>query len=411
MKLALLGIDEAIVSLAKAAMRTGHDQIVMVDALADRAREISAIAPNAKLVADWEAMLDTTQVDAVLIAADQSTMRIEQLRRLIQAGIPVLVAHPVSLSMLECYELEMIRGETQSVVLPYLPARWHPAVADICVMVDEAAASVIGSVEQVIFERFMADRSRQAVLEQFARDADLLQFIAGDATKLHALGSATGGALAGPYPNLGVQVTSGNGLVCRWNVAPVEERPCGQLILVGAKGKAILSMPDDHTPWRLTTRTTRESTADDFPEWDPAATALEKFAVARDGNEVDPSWSEAARTVELAETIDMSLKRGRTIDLHHEEFSDIGTFKGTMASTGCALLLAGLFLVVLVAIADVIAAQAGWNQLAGVLHQWPFLLLGVFGSFLLLQLLLLVGKPRQQSQQAVGNEDGSAGKV
>ncbi len=107
----------------------------------------------------------------------------------------------------------------------------------------------------------------------------------------------------------------------------------------------------------------------------------------------------------------MSLKRGRTIDLHHEEFSDIGTFKGTMASAGCALLMAGLMLVVLVAVADVVAAQAGWNRLAGIFHQWPYLLLGVFGVFLLLQLLLLIGAPRQQSQQPTSDDDDGDGKV
>jgi hypothetical protein len=266
-------------------------------------------------------------------------------------------------------------------------------------------------VEQVLFERFLPDRNREIVLRQFARDADLLQFVAGDATKLHALGSVSGSTAAGPYANLAVQLTCENGLVGRWTVSPVEDQPGARVTLVGAKGKAILSMPQQNAPWRLETRTAGQSTSDEYPEWDPAATALEKLAAARDGAVVDPTWNEAARTVELAETIDMSLKRGRTIDLHHEEFSDIGTFKGTMASAGCALLMGGVLLVVLVAIADVVAAQAGWNRLAGVFHQWPFLLLGVFGGFLLLQLLLLIGKPRQQSQQTVADEDAGGGKV
>jgi predicted dehydrogenase len=383
----------------------------MIDATASRAPEAKAIAPNARLVADWESVLDTDQVDAVIVAADQSTLRIEQLRRLIQAGIAVIVSHPVSLSMLECYELDMIRNETQSVVLPYLPARWHPAAEDLGAIVDEGASSTVGAVEQVLFERFLPDRNREIVLRQFARDADLLQFVAGDATKLHALGSVSGSTAAGPYANLAVQLTCENGLVGRWTVSPVEDQPGARVTLVGAKGKAILSMPQQNAPWRLETRTAGQSTSDEYPEWDPAATALEKLAAARDGAVVDPTWNEAARTVELAETIDMSLKRGRTIDLHHEEFSDIGTFKGTMASAGCALLMGGVLLVVLVAIADVVAAQAGWNRLAGVFHQWPFLLLGVFGGFLLLQLLLLIGKPRQQSQQTVADEDAGGGKV
>ena len=71
-----------------------------------------------------------------------------------------------------------------------------------------------------------------------------------------------------------------------------------------------------------------------------------------------------SRTVELAETIDTSLARGRTIDLHREDFTDIGTFKGTMTSLGCGLLMVGLALTVFVAVAGGVAAQMGWNQLA-----------------------------------------------
>ncbi len=123
------------------------------------------------------------------------------------------------------------------------------------------------------------------------------------------------------------------------------------------------------------------------------AVALEKLAAARAGQEVDPTWAEAARTVELAETIDTSLARGRTIDLHREEFTDIGTFKGTMASLGCGLLMAGLALVVFVAMVRVLAVQAGWNGVVQILDFWPYLLLAVLGIFLVLQLLVLIGKP------------------
>ncbi len=85
--------------------------------------------------------------------------------------------------------------------------------------------------------------------------------------------------------------------------------------------------------------------------------------------------------------------RGRTIDLHREEFTDIGTFKGTMASLGCGLLMAGLALVVFVAMFRVLAVQAGWNGVVQILDFWPYLLLAVLGIFLVLQLLVLIGKP------------------
>ncbi len=64
-----------------------------------------------------------------------------------------------------------------------------------------------------------------------------------------------------------------------------------------------------------------------------------------------------------------------------------------MASLGCGLLIAGLVLVVLVAMVRVLAVQAGWNGLVQILDFWPYFLLAVLGIFLVLQSLVLIGKP------------------
>jgi predicted dehydrogenase len=306
--------------------------------------------------------------------------------------MPVVVSHPVSLSMLEAYELDMIRNETHSIVLPYLPGRWHPAAAEIGAMVADPSTSPIGNVEQIIFERYTQKRDREDVLKQFSRDVDLLQFIAGDANKLHALGSTSGGS---PYGNLTVQTTSETGSVCRWTVSPAHDFVGGKLTLIGAAGRAVLRIPEGSDQWSLEIQTSGPSTPKNFSGWDSATAALRLLSAAMDGQTTEPTWTEAARTVELAETIDRSLKRGRTIDLHHEEFTDIGTFKGTMTSVGCAILMCGLVLVVCVAVAHLVAVQAGWNLLADWLGYWPYLLLGVIGFYLLLQPLALLGKPRE----------------
>lgn len=399
----MLGVDDATLALAAAAMRGGHDEIALIDATASRAAEAKAIAGNARPMTNWENALDTSSLDAVLVAADQpmgepSNIRVEQLRRLIQAGMPLIVSHPISLSMLECYELEMIREESHSVVLPYLPAQWHPAAIQLQSLVEQDDSAEIGSIEQIVFERFLPVRNRETVLRQFAMDADLLQFVAGPATKLHALGTEAGKS-AGPYLNLTVQMTSARGLVCRWSVSPAEAGSGSRLTVIGAHGKAVMQMPD-RGAWQLEVRGT--SNMED-PHWDPAAMALEKLAAAMQSEQTEPTWAQASRTVELAETIDRSLAKGRTIDLHQEEFTDIGTFKGTMTSIGCGLLVAGLVLVVVVALLHLLAVQAGWGKLANLLDHWPILLLVVCGLYLLLQPLAFIGRPRQ-TQDKGGNE-------
>jgi len=408
MRLALLGVDDQMLAVSVAAARGQEDQIVLIDALATRASEAAAIAPNAQLITQWEVMLDDRGIDAVLLAADEAEQRVEQLRRFLQVqrGIPILVSHPLSLSMLDCFELEMIRKETTSMVLAYTPARWHPAAAELGTILDAEGSSSIAAVEQIVFERFLPQRGREDVLRQFARDADLVQFIAGSATKLHALGS-TAGERPSPYTNLAVQMTCSEGLVCRWTVAPVEAQAGGRVTLVGAHGKAILWMPEADDAWRLELRTADGSSVQEYPTWKAPETALEMLSLATVDVETESNWNDAARAVELADAIDRSLAKGRTIDLHNEEFSDVGTFKGTMASAGCGLLAVGLVLVVVVALIHTLAAQAGWNRLARMLDGWPYLVLVVLGIFLLLQLLVFVGKGADRSGGEVDKPDGS----
>jgi hypothetical protein len=79
--------------------------------------------------------------------------------------------------------------------------------------------------------------------------------------------------------------------------------------------------------------------------------------------------------------------------LHNEDFTDIGTFKGTMTSLGCGLLLAGLCLLVAVGIVEVVARKAGFAKLADALRSWPYWLVGFLIVFLLLQLVLKLAGP------------------
>jgi predicted dehydrogenase len=390
-RLAFLGADDVTVAIVAAANRTGHS-VVLASEIGLRASALKEILPELPLADDWEMLLDTSVLDAVIVAADQPALRIDQLRRLTQLSIPTLISHPLSLSMLDCYELDMIRRETVAIMLPYLPARWHPLAAQVRSAVLALGDSQIGAIEQVQFERFLVDRDRETVLRQFARDADLMQFVAGDATKLHALGSATADSA---YSTLNVQMTCLHGLVCRWSVAQAAGETGGRLTAVGARGKVVLRLSEHLDEWEAQWQTPTESAPRTGSLWDPAAIALEHLdAAIASGVTPEPTWSQASRTVELAETISTSLARGRTIDLHVEEFTDIGTFKGTMASLGCGLLMAGVFLAVVALMVRTLAVQAGWQRLVDILDFWPYVLLGMLAIYLVLQIFVLIGKPK-----------------
>ena len=341
--------------------------------------------------AEWESLLAGKQVDAVLVAreSDEEARADQRFCKLIQDGVPLLVAHPVVDSMLLYYELDMIRRESQSVVLPHLLWRWHPAAHHLAALVEQGAESPIGAVGQAIFERATHDRDKRSVLTHFARDVDLIRFACCDPRRLAALGE-----LDHPetYANLGVQMSAENGMGVRWSVGPVEEAEGGRLTMIGAGGKAVLHMPEG-AAWRWEVRRDGLTDVEEFVNWDGPTAALQELAAAIARAQDHGDWNDAARSVELAEAIDRSLKRGRAIELHNEDFTDIGTFKGTMTSLGCAMLFGILFLLGGVAIVGAMLRQAGGNKWGDALKAWPYWLAGLLIVFLLGQFVLKLAAP------------------
>src|SRR6185295_14843421 len=135
MKLAILGADPTTVDLARAAMASGMhtiDWVCEIEPDSPSAGELRSVARTARPAEQWESFLDLTLIDAVIVGrASDEDRRIEQLRKLIQVAMPVIVSHPVADSMLIYYELDMIRREGGAIVLPYLPGRLHPAIQQL----------------------------------------------------------------------------------------------------------------------------------------------------------------------------------------------------------------------------------------------------------------------------------------
>jgi hypothetical protein len=97
--------------------------------------------------------------------------------------------------------------------------------------------------------------------------------------------------------------------------------------------------------------------------------------------------------------------KGRSVDLHREEFSEIGTFRGTMASLGCGLVLLGLFVLVLATLVGGIAREFGWEFGKRVAGAWPGIVLATLTVFLALQLVpLLIGAEQGRPPPAGGDE-------
>jgi predicted dehydrogenase len=383
MRLGIFGTDERTAAVAAAAAARGDD-----------------LVPERAAPGGWETFLDPAACDAVLVApAGHDPGRAEAVRTLVQAGRPLLVAQPLELSMLWAWELEMIRRDAGGPLVPVLPERRHPLVLRLQRVIEAALAGSgpLGAVESLVLERRQADRSRVAVLASLARDADLVRVLAGEPGRLSALGAA---ADADIWNSLTVGFNGPTNLPVRWEVAGGP--PGLDLALRCAEGTLVVGIPASWSePWTWSGPAGPEGPVV-FDAAREALAALDEAcergetATAESGGLPPASWADAARAIELAETVPRSLTKGRGIDLHQEEFSELGTFRGTMASLGCGIILAALVLVVLATLVGGIAHEFDWNLGGRLAGAWPAVALTVLGGFLVLQLLpLLVARPRR----------------
>ena len=112
------------------------------------------------------------------------------------------------------------------------------------------------------------------------------------------------------------------------------------------------------------------------------------------------TWDAATRAMEVVDAAELSLEKGRTMDVHQQQLTEQLAFRGTMAALGCGLLLVGFVALLLVTLLGG-AEGKGRPQL---LPSWPIALLAVLAFFLLLQLVpMLIAKKKPRAES--GNDD------
>lgn len=383
MKFGLLGNDGQMAGVVAAAVARGDEVVFACDVPAGTA----AVPPTAR-VAPWETLMDARGCDAVLVGgAAWNEARAEAVRKLVQAGRTLVLSQPLELSMLWAYEIDMIRKDSGARLIPCLPDRLHPFTARLRSEIEAGlGGGPLGAVETVDMTRRLVDRSRDSVLRHFARDADLVRVLVGEPQRLSTLGGGTESVWA----TLAVGLTGPTAVPVRWQVARGD--PAGLMItVVGSGGTCTVTIPENpEADWTWTTPTGRETCS-----FDRGAAILSVLdAGAAGGTGFGPAaWDDAARAIELAETVPRSVAKGRAVDLHQEEFSELGTFRGTMASLGCGLVLAGLFVLLVATLVGGVAREAGWGLGERIAGAWPVAVLTALGLFLALQLLPLLVAP------------------
>lgn len=396
MNFALLGCDHDTLQLATAIAHESAHAVVWAHDLADHEAALRAAAPGLLVAEHWEGLLGGTIADAVLVSrsADQE-LRAEQLRKLAQAGVTMIVSQPVVDSMLVYYELDMIRQEGRARMFPCLLERWHPAWPRLAGLIGSGDSGPLGTLEQVVIEHTSASRDKADVIGAFVRDMELAQPFCGLLNKVSAMTSSgvRTAAEAINYGTLSVQMSSSANLLVRWSVTASADERGRRFTFIGTRGRATLWAPHNGR-WKLESQSGGQAASDDFAKVNLAMAALPSLvrALKGDASLVEPAvagspprlpdWLDACRTMELADAAQHSIERGRTIELHYEAPTEHATFKGLMSGVGCLLLIAGLLVLVI--------ATTAVNAGVPLAQYWPYVLLAVLVAFLLLQLLRLV---------------------
>ncbi|MEX1224872.1 MAG: hypothetical protein WEA31_10035, partial [Pirellulales bacterium] len=387
MRFALLGIDDFTLPLARAIQASeGHElSLILAEGVDERLPGAAVRAAD-----EWELLLGGGEQDAVLVAAcrdisplgkpdSREQLRLEQVRRLAQAGVPMLVSHPITFNVLDAYEIEMLAAEQGTVVMPILPQR---------AMMGELLQTcrTLRGINHVSLERRLGPLSLVEALRLFAHDVDLLSELSGGVTKISAMGSWTErGAEPAPLSGaselrgLGAQLSGPAAARCQWSPqSPPPQAPLSQPssqapsplsgceMVVGSESGQVHFSCDEQGRYELHGG---ESSRQEHVSAQAAADVLlGQFvaAVAADAAgqtaaaEAGPRWTAAIRSLELTEGLVRSLRRDRTIEIRDDTASEVGAFKGTMASLGCGLLIGGLVLMVLTAVVAGVADRFGF---------------------------------------------------
>jgi hypothetical protein len=246
----------------------------------------------------------------------------------------------------------------------------------------------------------LEDTSRETALAHLARDVELLASVAGDIRRVTAIGPKSAEA---SFASLQVQMTASGPATLRWSVRGAPNTATGlELALIGERGEVTLkidenSAADGRAAWELETNSRDEQSRRTLEPYDPVRIAIEQLAAAvgeTDGQlrTAWSTWESATRAMEVVDAVDLSLEKGRSIDVFQQQLTERMAFRGTMAAFGCGLLLVGFMALVVITMLGGAERQGR----APLLPAWEVVLLAVLAFFLLLQVIpLLVHKARE----------------
>jgi predicted dehydrogenase len=301
----------------------------------------ATLAPDARRYGDFGELLANAQLDAVILGG-QIGERASRVRQVLQIGRHCVCMHPADTSPLFYHEAALIAQDHGSTLMPWLPARLHPACQ---ALVELCQSGILGATRFITIERTgPMPIDRYLLAASYAEAVDLLWFLGGDVAEISSTGDANAGRLVvhhrmtgGAAGEIRLQRTSEEDDY--WAVAIDTDRSATRLTFRnGFEGPATLRYTDQSRTHE------REYAAQGL-----AVSLLSEFRNAVHNQSHAIKWSDATRAAELADWAWYSLEKRRAVDIFHEERGELASFKGRMTSLGCGLIWITLLVVIVIA--------------------------------------------------------------
>ena len=382
MEIAVLGTDPAVLQLAEAALQRGDRVVWMSDVRPADTEGWAKFWPHVREESAWEGVLDPGLADITILGAGQCSpdARLERLQRLIADALPTVATFPISTNVLPYFSLDIVRQDAKCPLWHFNPV-CVPELNGLLAEWISNGHEFVGKIQHVAWQRLLPDARRQEVLGALAQDAESIAQAVGGITKVSALGPTVTDE---EFARLNVQLVGPAELPVQWSVASGTCAPSSSLTLVGQRGQIDVTLNSLEMQPRvdISSSEVRDVSEDRLEAEPPAIALLEKIErVLREQDSADHgTWHVATRAAEVADAVELSLQKGRMIEIHHQQLTEQLAFRGVMSALGCGLLLVGLFVILL-------AGVLGDTLNIPLIGLWPFALVALMVVFLLLQLV------------------------
>jgi predicted dehydrogenase len=301
--------------------------------------------PSARVATDLEELLLDRSVDCLVLAGPISS-RLERLRQAIAAARPCLCMMPLDLDAIAYHEAAMAADDQRVVIVPHLPGRLHPAWREF---VGHCRSASYGAMRLATLERTgPAPVSGRLIAETYAEAVDLVADLIGEVVEVTAAGDLDAGRLT-VHHRTAAGLVGEIRLLSEPSVRDASPKPVRWRFSAEMEhGRATLSFDAGLAgAARICVEGLASAQTVSGPDGDHDT--LSEFSRAVAGEPHTPTWADAARAAELADSVRISLERRRAVDVYYEHHGELASFKGRMTSLGCGLIWLTLFLLLIVA--------------------------------------------------------------